>query len=67
MKEPLTELNNLLQGLKQVQHNTDKNQKNFSVICALISDVCGDPSFSKLSSQSQQKCNIIHQYFNKPE
>jgi hypothetical protein len=68
MNESLTELNNLLTGLQQIhQDNTDLQQKNFSIICSLIGDVCGDPSFSKLSPQSQQKCNIIFKYFNTPE
>ena len=62
MNKSILEMSNLLAGLQEVQDNTEKQQKVFSVISTLIGDICGDPSFSELTPQSQQKCNIIIKY-----
>lgn len=62
MNESISELSNLLVGLQAVQGNNEKQKKVFSVISTLISDICGDPSFTELTPQSQQKCNIILKY-----
>jgi len=58
------ELNNVLAGLQEVQGNNDNQQKVFSVIGSLIKDICGDPSFAQLTSQSQRKINILLKYLS---